>query len=81
MGTADPGNLGRRPVAGYALATLDIDIFIRPTFSNAEKTRKALAAFGYDLTDVSVDGLLKKKLLIRQCRDESIGRPRVILNP
>jgi predicted nucleotidyltransferase len=54
------------PVHGYARATLDIDIFIRPTAANAHRTRQALIAFGYDLLDVSEDELLSKKILIRQ---------------
>lgn len=54
------------PVHGYSRATLDIDIFIRPDPANAERTHKALKAFGYDLTDVRVQDLLTKKLLIRQ---------------
>jgi len=54
------------PVHGYARATLDIDIFIRATKKNAEKTLAALKAFGYDVTDVNKEDLLKKKILIRQ---------------
>lgn len=54
------------PVHGYARATLDIDIFIRPTKINAERTHQALKAFGYDVTDIKEEDLLKKKLLIRQ---------------
>jgi predicted nucleotidyltransferase len=54
------------PVHGYSRATLDTDIFIEPTRRNAERTRHALEAFGYDLSDVSVDDLLHKKVLIRQ---------------
>ena len=54
------------PVHGYSRATLDIDLFIEPTPRNAERTRDALRAFGYDVSDVSVDDLLTKKLLIRQ---------------
>ena len=54
------------PVHGYARATLDIDIFIRPDSANAERTWQALKGFGYDMSDVSVDDLLAKKLLIRQ---------------
>jgi len=54
------------PVHGYSRATLDIDIFIEPKPANAEKTRRALAEFGYDVTDISVDDLLAKKVLIRQ---------------
>jgi len=54
------------PVHGYARATLDIDIFIRPTEVNAVKTLQALKMFGYDVSDISEVDLLKKKLLIRQ---------------
>lgn len=54
------------PVHGYARATLDLDVFIEPSQENAERTRTALISFGYDLTDVSVDDLLKSKVLIRQ---------------
>ena len=54
------------PVHGYARATLDIDIFIRPDPGNADRTWQALRDFGYDMTDVRVHDLLAKKLLIRQ---------------
>jgi predicted nucleotidyltransferase len=54
------------PVHGYSRATLDTDIFIEPTVRNAERTREALQAFGYDMSDVSIEDLLNKKVLIRQ---------------
>jgi predicted nucleotidyltransferase len=54
------------PVHGYARATLDVDIFIRPVRRNAERVREALERFGYDLAEVTVDDLLNSKLLIRQ---------------
>ena len=54
------------PVHGYARATLDVDVFIRATPENAQRTRRALVAFGYDLTEVTDDELLTKKVLIRQ---------------
>ena len=54
------------PVHGYSRATLDIDIFIRPETANAEKTLSALEEFGYDITDITIDELLTKKILIRQ---------------
>jgi len=54
------------PVHGYARATLDIDVFIRPTRENAERTLTALRAFGYDVTELTVDDLVTKKVLIRQ---------------
>lgn len=63
------------PIHGYARATLDIDIFIRPTETNARKTWEALRAFGYDVTDIKKDDLLKKKLLIRQYAVETDIHP------
>ena len=54
------------PVHGYARATLDIDIFIAATRENAERTLEALRDTGYDVSDISVDDLMTKKLLIRQ---------------
>ncbi len=54
------------PVHGYARATLDIDVFIRPERNNAESTLIALKKFGYDVTDISINDLISKKLLIRQ---------------
>jgi predicted nucleotidyltransferase len=54
------------PVHGYARSTLDIDILIDATPANASRTLAALREVGYDVTDVTVDDLLTKKLLIRQ---------------
>ncbi len=54
------------PIHGYARATLDLDVFIEPTTENARRVHAALADFGYDLTDVTVDDLLQNKVLIRQ---------------
>jgi len=54
------------PVYGYARATLDIDLFVRPEKENIRKLRKALIDFGYDLSDISEEDMLKNKLLIRQ---------------
>jgi predicted nucleotidyltransferase len=54
------------PVHGYSRATLDVDIFIKPEIANARRTLKALKEFGYDVTDVTIDDLLTKKVLIRQ---------------
>ncbi len=53
-------------VHGYARATFDIDVFIKPTAKNAENTWAALNDFGYDLSDLKPENLLKKKILIRQ---------------
>lgn len=63
------------PVYGYARATLDIDIFIRATVKNAERTWAALREFGYDVTDIKIEDLLKKKLLIRQYAIETDIHP------
>lgn len=54
------------PVHGYARATLDVDVFIEPTEENAHKTMAALRAFGDDVSDLTVEDLLQKKVLIRQ---------------
>jgi len=65
------------PVHGYSRATLDIDIFIKPERSNAEKTLVALKNFGYNVRDVTVDELLTKKILIRQYLVETDIHPYV----
>lgn len=54
------------PVHGYARATLDIDLFIRPEPENARRALRALKKFGYDVPDLTEDDLLSKKVLIRQ---------------
>ncbi|MBN1392422.1 MAG: nucleotidyltransferase [Sedimentisphaerales bacterium] len=63
------------PIYGYSRATLDIDIFIEPKTQNAKRTREALAGFGYDVTDITVDDLLTKKVLIRQYLVETDVHP------
>ena len=63
------------PVHGYSRATLDIDIFIRPTEFNAKKVLEALIAFGYDMADVTTKNLLTKKILIRQYMVETDIHP------
>ena len=54
------------PVYGYSRSTLDTDIFIRPTLDNAKKTLTSLEEFGYDVSSLTPELLLKKKTLIRQ---------------
>jgi predicted nucleotidyltransferase len=54
------------PVHGFVRATQDVDVFIRPVPDNARRTLEALRAFGYDVTDLTVEDLLTKKVLIRQ---------------
>jgi len=63
------------PVYGYSRATLDIDIFIQPERTNAQRTLKALREFGYDVADISVEDLLTKKVLIRQYLTEADIHP------
>ena len=54
------------PVYGYSRSTLDTDIFIRPTIKNARNTLISLEEFGYDVSSLTPESLLKKKTLIRQ---------------
>ena len=54
------------PIHGYARATLDIDLFIRPEPGNARRVLDALRDFGYDMTEITLEDLLTKKVLIRQ---------------
>ena len=63
------------PVHGYARATLDVDVFIEAAQANAERVLAALAAFGYDVSDLSVEDLLTKKVLIRQYRLQTDVHP------
>ena len=65
------------PVHGYARTTLDIDIFIKSARENAERVWEALNKFGYDMTDISIEDLLTKKLLIRQYAVETDIHPHV----
>lgn len=63
------------PIHGYARATLDLDLFVRPSRDNAEHTLDALTEFGYDTHDISIDDLLTKKVLIRQYQLETDIHP------
>jgi len=45
---------------------LDVDLFIEASEENARRVRDALSDFGYDVTGLTIDDLLKKKVLIRQ---------------
>jgi predicted nucleotidyltransferase len=65
------------PIHGYARATLDVDFFIDAERGNAERVREALAEFGYDVADLTVDDLLSKKILIRQYRLQTDIHPSV----
>ncbi len=54
------------PIHGYARATLDIDLFIRPEPRNAGRVLDALRDFGYDTAEITLEDLLTRKVLIRQ---------------
>ena len=54
------------PAHGYVRVTGDIDILIEPTRENAQRTLDALADVGYDITDLTIDQILTKKILFRQ---------------
>ncbi len=54
------------PAHGYARVTLDFDILIQPTLQNAQRVLAALSDIGYDVSDLSPDELLHKKILFRQ---------------
>jgi len=54
------------PIHGYARATLDIDLFVRPEPDHAGRLLDALRDFGYDITEITLEDLLTKKVLIRQ---------------
>ena len=54
------------PIHGYARATLDIDLFIRPEPRNVGRVLDSLLDFGYDIAEITSEDLLNKKVLIRQ---------------
>jgi predicted nucleotidyltransferase len=63
------------PVHGYARSTLDVDIFLKPEKINVKRALIALKAFGYDMTGITFEDLLKKKILIRQYAVETDLHP------
>lgn len=63
------------PVYGYARATLDIDLFVKPEIENINRLIKALEEFGYDLMDLIPTDFIKKKVLIRQYMVEADIHP------
>jgi predicted nucleotidyltransferase len=63
------------PVYGYARATLDVDLFVKPDIMNIKKVMKALKEFGYDLMDLSPEDFSKNKILIRQFELEADIHP------
>lgn len=65
------------PVYGYARATLDLDLFVKPTKANIRRVLKALREFGYDLADFTESDFLTHKVLIRQYVLETDIHPHV----
>jgi len=65
------------PVYGYARATLDIDLFVKPDPRNVKRVMKALQEFGFDLMDLTPEDFLKNKILIRQYTVEADIHPYV----
>lgn len=63
------------PVYGYARATLDIDLFVKPELKNMKRVVNALKEFGYDLVNLVAEDFLKKKILIRQYTVEADIHP------
>lgn len=63
------------PVYGYARATLDVDLFVKPDLENIKRVMKALEEFGYDLMDLTPEDFLKNKILIRQYTVETDIHP------
>lgn len=46
--------------------TNDVDILIEPTRENAQRTLDALGKVGYNITELTVEEMLTKKILFRQ---------------
>lgn len=63
------------PVYGYARATLDIDLFVKPDLENIKRTIKALEEFGYDLMNLTPKDFMENKILIRQYMVEADIHP------
>ncbi len=55
------------PAYGYERPTRDVDIFFEPTEANARNLVRGLQTTGYDgVQDLSIEHILKKKILFRQ---------------
>ena len=50
---------------GHVRATKDLDLWVRPEKSNAEKALQALSDFGGPLSDLTVDDLSKKETIFQ----------------
>ena len=65
------------PVHGFSRVTVDVDIFVRATTRNIQRTLDALKNVGYDLSDLTVEEMLRKKILFRQYVQEVDVHPYV----
>ena len=50
---------------GYPRATVDLDIWIRPTASNAERVLAAVQAFGFDLPSLQSELFINPRSVVR----------------
>jgi len=50
---------------GHVRATKDLDLWVRPEKSNAEKVIQALSEFGAPLSDLTVDDLSRKETIFQ----------------
>ena len=50
---------------GHPRATGDMDLWVRASASNAERTWRALARFGAPMTDVSVDDFVQPSMVLQ----------------
>jgi predicted nucleotidyltransferase len=51
---------------GWVRATADVDLFVASDTENVTRLRAALADFGYDVSDASVEDFQRYKILLRQ---------------
>lgn len=50
---------------GHVRATKDLDVWVRPDASNAQRVIKALSEFGAPLSDLTVDDLSRKETIFQ----------------
>ncbi len=65
------------PTHGHVRMTMDGDFFIKPTRESASNTLAALEDFGYGVFDLSVDDVLRTKLLFRNDEVEADIHPSI----
>ena len=65
---------------GWVRAMADLDLFVVNDEENARRRRRALERFGYDVTDATVEGFQRFKILLRQ-HDLPLDIPTPTANP